>query len=136
MKKTKFIVAAVLAAALVPGVIAGCTGNGDDGLEGTPGKTYTFEAEGCDLSGLSSFGYSVNVNETDMIQGKNVASMPDAVKNSLSNGYFIGYFQTKNEDGLTLKFPIDADKASTGNRISLRLARSTARLRYRPRRWT
>ena len=131
MKKTRFIVAAVLAAALVPGVIAGCTGNGDDGLEGTPGKTYTFEAEGCDLSGMTSFGYSINVSETDMILGGSNA-IPENVKSSLSNGYFIGYFQTKNENGLTLKFPIDADKASTGNRISLRLGTEYGTLTISP----
>ena len=77
-----------------------------------PVATYTFEAEGCDLSGMTSFGYSINVSETDMILGSSNA-MPENVKSSLSNGYFIGYFQTQNEDGLTLKFPIDADKAST-----------------------
>ena len=120
MKKTKFIVAAVLAAALVPAVIAGCSDNGGNELDNTPGKTYTFEAEGCDLSGMTSFGYSINVSETDMILGSS-AAIPGNVKSSLSNGYFIGYFQTKNENGLTLKFPIDADKASTGNKMSLRL---------------
>ena len=84
-----------------------------------PVATYTFEAEGCDLTGLSSFGYSVNVNETDMIQPRKEISA--SVTNSLSNGYFVGYFQTTDEDGITLKFPIDADKASTGNKMSLRL---------------
>ena len=96
-----------------------------------PVATYTFEAEGCDLTGLTSFGYSVNVSETDMILGSSNA-MPENVKRSLSNGYFIGYFQTQNEDGLTLKFPIDADKASTGNRISLRLGTEYGTLTISP----
>lgn len=133
MKKTKIIIAAVLAAALVPAVIAGCSGgNSDNSLENTPGKTYTFEAEGCDLTGLTSFGYSINVSETDMILGKNVANIPENVKSSLSNGYFIGYFQTKNESGITLSFPIEADTASTGNKMSLRLGTEYGTLTLSP----
>lgn len=119
MKKIRFLLIAVLAMTLAVSFAVGC-GNTDEVDTGS-GQTYTFEAEGVDFTGLSSFGYSINISETDMIMGKNTNSLPENVKKSLSNEYFAGYFNTKNENGLTLKFPINADKASTNNTITLRL---------------
>ena len=119
MKKFRFLILAVLALSLVVCFAVAC---GDEtGGDTGSGSTYTFEAEGVDFTGLSSFGYSINISETDMIMGKNTPSLSDTVVNSLSGGYFAGYFNTKNENGLTLKFPITADKASENNTITLRL---------------
>lgn len=124
MKKLKFLGVAALALALGVGTMAFAGCGGDDGELDKVGpagaKSYTFEAEGIDFTGLTSFGYSENISETGMIKGKNV-QLDANVQNSLSNGYFVSYFSTRSESGLTLKFPIKADVASTGNRISLRL---------------
>lgn len=136
MKKLKFLGAAALALTVGLGAMAfaGCNeeeGEGDAG--GALGsKTYTFEAEGVDFTGLTSFGFSVNISETDMIMGKNTPGLSATVINSLSSGYFAGYFNTKKDEGLTLKFPIKADKASSDNVISLRLGTEYGTLRVTP----
>lgn len=129
MKKLKFLGIAALALACGMCVATGC-GSGNGG--GGSASNYTFEAEGVDFTGMSSFGYSINYNETDLIQGKNTPSFPSNVLNSISNSFFVGGFNTTKPEGLTLKFPIKADKASTGNVITLRLGTEFGTLRITP----
>lgn len=135
MKKFKIIGATALAVVLGVGTLAfaGCDGGSSESDKDSAGvKTYTFEAEGVDFTGLSSFGFSINISETDMIMGKNTPGLSSSVVNSLSNGYFAGYFNTKKEEGLTLKFPIKADKASENNTIILRLGTEYGTLNITP----
>jgi hypothetical protein len=129
----KAIITVLLTIMLVGALAAftACGGGGDgDGEENDGGvRTYTFEAEGIDFSGLSGFGYSYNASETDMILGKHSNSIPANVKNSLSNGYFIGYLNTPET---TLTFEIMADKASEGNTLILRLGSEYGTLNLTP----
>ena len=127
MKKMKLLATCALLATMSMSCMTGCDVlngflNPDSSLEeSASGKTYTFEAEGIDFSGLTSFGYSVNISETQMILGSHV-NVPDNVVKSASNGYFVGYFNPQGENGLTLRFVINADKASENNTMTLRLA--------------
>ena len=127
MKKIKLLALALLVAVMTLSCMTGCelvNGllNPDSTDEDTgAGKTYTFEAEGVDFSGMTSFGFSVNISETQMIMGSHV-NVPENVVQSASNGYFVGYFNPQGENGLTLRFVINADKASEGNTLTLRLS--------------
>lgn len=127
MRKIKLWVAALLVAVMTLSCMTGCelvngllNPDSTDEDKGA-GKTYTFEAEGVDFSGMTSFGFSVNISETQMIMGSHV-NVPENVVKSASNGYFVGYFNPQGENGLTLRFVINADKASEGNTLTLRLA--------------
>ena len=132
MNKIKRIVAFMLLAVIGLSCFTGCdvinglinptpdSGSGNENETGS-GKTYTFEAEGIDFSGLTSFGYSINISETEMILGEH-SNVPENVVKSASNGCFVGYFNPQGENGLTLTFVINADKASEENTMTLRLA--------------
>lgn len=122
MKTLKFLGAAALALTVGIGAIAfaGCNNgeNEDDGPAGS--NTYTFEAEGIDVSGLTGRGYSVSYAETELIIGKATTStIPQNVASSMSNGFCIAYWNTP---GTTLTFNIKADKASEDNTITLRVS--------------
>lgn len=125
MKKIGKIIMLALTLVFVAGFAAAC----GEGGGGGSAKTYTFEAEGVNFSGLSGFGYSINVSETDMIMGRHTPGIPDKVKNSLSSGYFVGYFNTPET---TLTFNINADKASENNTLVLRLGSEYGTLNVTP----
>ena len=123
MKKTK-VLSLILATAMLVAVAcfaAACGGDeGGGGNETGPGTTYTFEAEGIDVTGLTGRGYSVSYSETELIIGKETtSSIPDNVASSMSNGFCIAYWNTP---GTTLTFKINADKASENNTITLRVS--------------
>lgn len=132
MKKFKFwaIAVVVLMVAASTLAFAACTDPEDNDPPGV--KTYTFEAEGVDLSGLHSFGYSINYNETDLIIGKTTPGFSTTVANSLSNGYCVAYLNTHDEEGISLKFNITADVASTDNVLILRLGTEYGTLNITP----
>jgi len=126
----KKIIAFMLLAVISLSCLSGCdiingfinpTPDSNDDVNSGTGKTYTFEAEGVDFSGLTSFGYSINISETEMILGEHT-NVPANVVSSASNGCFVGYFNPQGDNGLTLTFVINADKASEDNTMTLRLA--------------
>lgn len=119
MKKIRLLTI-VLAIVLVVCSVMMTTACGDGGTGGDEEGTYVFEAEGIDVTGLTGRGYSVSYSETELIIGKEVLStIPDEVANSMSNGFCIAYWNTP---GTTLTFNINADKASEGNTITLRVS--------------
>lgn len=122
MKKGKLFLGMTLAltCALSVCAVAACATDTDP--VDPPGvKTTVFEAEGCDLSLLTGHGWSNNESGCGMIQGQNVAAIREKndVLNSISNGYFVGFFGV---NGTELVFEITADAAVTDATLVLRLA--------------
>lgn len=74
-------------------------------------KNFTFEAEYTELDGKQGFGYSGGSGGIQMI-GK------DTYNAGASNGYYVSYLYY---NGAFLEWDINADKASTGNILNLRL---------------
>lgn len=119
MKKliTGIITAAV---ALTMCAFVGC--GGEAAQPDPPGtKTATFEAEGVDLSLANGHGWSNNVSGCGMIQGQNTAKIKEnaSVLNSISNGYFVGYFGVSDVE---LTFEVNAAEAVSDATLVLRLA--------------
>lgn len=117
MKKSAIAIIAAAAVATTFG-LAACGGTTPDDDLPAGFKTYTFEAEGVNFSGLHGHGYSVNVDETGLIKGKH-NNIDQKVLSSASNGYFVGDF---NNADSCLTFTVTADKASADNVLVLRLA--------------
>lgn len=117
MKKFILALTALTAAASVCAFTA-CGGENDDPA-GT--KTYTFEAEGVDLSEQSGHGLSNNESGCGMIQGKNTTAIKNnkQVLSSISGEYFVGYFGTL---GTELIFEITAEAEAEECTLILRLA--------------
>lgn len=134
MKKFKTIMTALGLAASIGtlGLMTACgpTDNGGNGTEPTDGE-YVFEAEGCDLTGLSGHGYSNEAKEEQMILGENTKAIRNnkSVLDSISNEHFVGYFNTADT---TLEFVITADVASENNVMKIRLGSEYGTLRLDP----
>lgn len=124
MKIKKTVAALLAAASILPmGALVACGGNTEEGEEPNPPgvTTYTFEAEGVDLSEQSGRGWSNEASGCQMIQGKNTAKIRanSTVAKSISNEYFVGFFGT---EGTELVFEINSDADETGATLVLRLA--------------
>lgn len=121
--KIKKILAALAACALVvPAAAFAACGDGNTGDGNVTGDgVYKFEAEGVDLSEQHGSGASNEAIGCQMIQGQNKASIRSnkTVLNSISEGYFVGFFST---EGTTLEFNINAEADVTGATLILRLA--------------
>ena len=112
---------AIVLAALVMCSIFAFTACGENNTDPPGVKTYTFEAEGVDLSEQSGHGWSNNANGCQMIQGKNTAKIRSNSKvlNSISNEYFVGFFGVENTE-FVFEITSDADDAEAT--LVLRLA--------------
>lgn len=124
--KIKKTVAALLACACILPMAAltacGEGGGNDDEPPNPPGvTTYTFEAEGVDLTEQSGRGWSNEAAGCKMIQGQNIASIRNnaTVLKSISNGYFVGFFGI---EGTTFEFNINSSAAEDDATLVLRLA--------------
>lgn len=127
MKKFKFILLA-LCLIMMSAFAVACSGGDDPAPE--EGEVV-FEAEGIDLSGLSGHGYSNEAKECGMIMGANTKAIRenDKVLNSISNSYFVGYF---NSAGTTLTFDFESDVAASGVTMKLRLGSEYGTLKLDP----
>lgn len=120
--KFKKTTAAILACACAVPMLALTACGDDENDDNPPGvTTYTFEAEGVDLSEQSGRGWSNEATGCQMIMGKNNSTIADNSKvlNSISNGYFVGFFGIQ---GTVLEFDINADEADADAKLVLRLA--------------
>ncbi len=105
----KKIIAGVImsAIALTMGALVGCSSTPSEEVPDDPAgtKTAVFEAEGCDLSEYSGHGWSNNATGCQTIQGQNTQKIREnqSVLNSISNGYFVGFFGVENT-ALTFDF--------------------------------
>lgn len=119
----KKLISGILAFSLTTcmGVFAACNNGPADEPDPVGTKTAIFEAEGVDLSEQSGHGWSNNANGCGMIQGQNTAKIREnqSVLNSISNGYFVGFFGV---EGTELTFEITSDVAVTDATLVLRLA--------------
>lgn len=129
MKKIKYLLLALCLVALVACGVA-CTGTSGDDPAPEEGEVV-FEAEGIDLTGLSGHGYSNEASECGMIMGENTLSIRnnETVLNSISNGYFVGYFNTADT---TLTFNFESDVAASDVTMKLRLGSEYGTLRLEP----
>ena len=93
MKLKKTVAALLACACILPmGALTACgETDGDETEEQNPPgvTTYTFEAEGVDLSEQSGRGWSNEASGCKMIQGQNTAKIREnaTVSKSISNGY-------------------------------------------------
>lgn len=130
MKKIVCSVLALCAVAATMSLVACSGGTTDDGLTPEEGEVI-FEAEGIDLEGLSGHGYSNSAEGCGMIMGENTLAIRNnqTVLNSISNGHFVGYFNTADT---TLTFNINSDVAATGATMKLRLGSEYGTMRLDP----
>lgn len=126
MKKFKFVLLA-LCLIMMSAFAVACGGDDVAPEEGE----VVFEAEGTDLSGLSGHGYSNEAKECGMIMGSNTKAIRenDKVLKSISNGYFVGYF---NSADTTLTFDFESDVAASGVTMKLRLGSEYGTLKLDP----
>lgn len=110
--------------------LVACSGGTTDDLTPEEGEVI-FEAEGIDLEGLSGHGYSNSAEGCGMIMGENTLAIRNnqTVLNSISNGHFVGYFNTADT---TLTFNINSDVAATGATMKLRLGSEYGTMRLDP----
>ena len=129
MKKIVCSVLALCAVAATMSLVA-CSGGTTDDLTPEEGEVI-FEAEGIDLEGLSGHGYSNSAEGCGMIMGENTLAIRNnqTVLNSISNGHFVGYFNTADT---TLTFNINSDVAATGATMKLRLGSEYGTMRLDP----
>ena len=125
MKLKKTVAALLACACILPmGALTACgETDGDETEEQNPPgvTTYTFEAEGVDLSEQSGRGWSNEASGCKMIQGQNTAKIREnaTVSKSISNGYFVGFFGI---EGTVFEFDIESYADETGATLVLRLA--------------
>ncbi|MDR3318393.1 MAG: hypothetical protein LBS99_03065 [Clostridiales bacterium] len=93
--------------------------------------TYVYEAEDIYVSELSGPVFSGEASGYKMILGENITYIKNNsnLMKSISGGYFLSYF---NGVGTTLQFIFEADAASEGNTLLLRLASEWGTLKINP----
>ena len=123
MKKLKALIAIALLTVMSLTVLSFAACGGEKEPPPPEGKVcYTYEAEDVDLTGLSGPVYSGEASEWKMVCGENTSYIKNnypKVLESISNGYFISYFNGK---GTILNFIFTSNKACTGNELRIRLA--------------
>lgn len=134
MKKLKIltICATVLASCLSLAAFAGCSQGNEDDVPPEGKTSHIFEAEDVDLYGLSGPVFSGEASDYKMVMGKNTSYIKNdypKVLDSISNGYFVSYF---NGPGTVLTFEFESDKATTGNTLKVRMASEWGTLNIKP----
>lgn len=132
MKKIKAF-AIVLSVLLCMSLVCAFAACGEDEVQPDPPgvKTYTYEAEDTDISNLSGPVFSGEASGYKMIMGQNTKHIKsnDKVLNSISNNYFVSYF---NGIDSTMVFEFESDEASEDNTLILRLASEWGTLKINP----
>lgn len=107
MKKSGIISIVAACLMLTTAFAAACTDGGNEVAAGE----VVMEAEGIDLSELSGRGYSNEAKGCGMIMGLNTKYLreDEKISKSISNGYFVGYFNTADT---TMTFEFTSDPGS------------------------
>lgn len=127
MKKSGIISIVAACLMLTTAFAAACTDGGNEVAAGE----VVMEAEGIDLSELSGRGYSNEAKGCGMIMGLNTKYLreDEKISKSISNGYFVGYFNTADT---TMTFEFTSDQAVSGATMKLRLGSEYGTLRLDP----
>lgn len=132
MNKFKKVLIAFVALSTVCAASVFTACNNNEERNDPPGiVTYVYEAEDTDISNLSGPVFSGEASGYKMIMGRNTKNISgnSKVLNSISNGYFVSYF---NGIDSTMTFEFEANEASQGNALVLRLASEWGTLKINP----